>query len=356
MIRLPVSIGEALDKLTILDIKVQKIQDPAKKSYCQQEYDLLRADLQSYVDGNAFYYSRLRDVNLAIWEMQDDIRERPDPQKCVEILNKNDMRFRIKDVINQSVNSYVREQKGYPTRRALVIGHMGIGDHIGLIGAVRYIAMQHDETVVVCKRHYAGTVASFFADNPTIKLWLVDGAYTKNPTSTSAGEIVPVDPNKFASIYRSGFYAYPNHGFEDLPKGFYRDMGLDPEVRHTHFHVPTTQEARTLYETIRDQQYIFVQQRSSSHTTPLVTWDIDSILTIDPNLNVYPPGHAWYNLAQSFVNRDFLSYTLVLQHAKEVHTVDSSFYCLSCYLPLNAEVKRCYARESGAFIPTYTFN
>jgi hypothetical protein len=355
MIRLPVSIGEALDKLTILDIKVKKIQDPAKKAHCQTEFDLLRGELEPYMESHAFYYTRLRDVNLAIWEMQDTIRARPDPQKCVEILDKNDMRFRIKDVINQSVQSYIREQKGYAVRRALVIGHMGIGDHIGLIGAVRYIAMQHDETVVVCKRQYSGNIASFFADNPTIKLWVVDQAYTKGPTSTSAGEIVPIDPVAFGSVYRSGFYKYPNNGFDDLPKCFYRDMGIDPEVRHTHFHVPTTPEAKELYSKVKDQPYIFVQQVSSSHTTPLATWDVDAILTIDPNMNVYPAGHVWHDTAQLFVNRDFLSYTLVIQNAKEIHTVDSSFYCLACYLPLKAEVKRCYSRETGTFISTYDF-
>lgn len=89
--------------------------------------------------------------------------------------------------------------------------------------------------------------------------------------------------------------------------------------------------------------------------TDLITWDIDSILTVDPNLNVYPEGHRLHSLAQTFVNRDLLSYVLVLQNAKEIHTVDSSFYCLACYLPLKAEVKRCYARETGTYISTYDF-
>jgi hypothetical protein len=208
---------------------------------------------------------------------------------------------------------------------------------------------------VVCKRQYSTNIASFFADNPTIKLWIVDGAYTKGPTDTSAGEIVDIDPTKFVNVYRSGFYTYPRNAFDDLPKGFYRDMGIDPEVRHTHFYVPTTQEARELYTPLQDQPYIFVQQKSSSHVTNLITWNIDDVLTIDPNLNVYPEGHRWHSLAQTFVNRDFLSYTLVIQNAKEIHSVDSSFYCLACYLPLKADVKRCYARETGAFISTYNF-
>ena len=355
MIRLPVSIGEALDKLTILDIKLEKIKDPAKKAYCQQEYDLLATELEPHLKSHPFQYAKLREVNLDIWMMQDEIRVRPDPQKCVEILDKNDMRFRLKDVVNQSARSFVREQKGYPQRVALVIGHMGIGDHIGLVGAVRYIAMRNDETVVVCKRGNAETVATFFADDPTIKLWVVDGAYTKMPTGTSAGEVVPISSTIFTSVYRSGFYAYPRSEFEDFPRGFYRDMGLDPAVRHTHFHVPTTDDAKALLDSIGDQPYIFVQQKSSDQVTPLVTWDPDTILTIDPNLNVYPEDHRWYALAQSCIDRPFLSYTLLLQNATEVHTVDSAFYCLACYLPLTARVKRCYARGTGVFIPSYPF-
>lgn len=358
MIRLPVSIGEAIDKLTILDIKCKRIEDPERKGHCKIEYDLLQQELKEYVDSMPFYYKQLYTINDEIWLMQDDIRARPDPQKCVDIVDKNDMRFRIKDVINQSVRSYIREQKGYPARRALVIGHMGIGDHIGLIGAVRYIAMQHDETVVVCKRYNGGNVQAFFADNPTIKLWLVDGPYLleKYPSNTQQGEVVVYNPDDWTNVYRSGFYKLPNAGFDDLPKTFYIDMGMDPAIRHTHFHVPVSATAKDLYETIRNEPYIFVQQRSSSHMTDLVKWDINEILTIDPNINLYPSDHIWHDRAQMFVNKHFLEYVETIKHAKEIHTVDSSFYCLSCYLPLDAVVKRCYARETGAFIPAYDFS
>jgi hypothetical protein len=356
MLHLPVSVGEAVDKLTILDIKCKRIADVEKRQYCKAEYDLLYEQLKSYVESIPFYYKQLYTVNDAIWVMQDDIRANPDPHKCVEILDKNDMRFRIKDVINRACKSYIREQKGYPARRALVIGHMGIGDHIGLIGAVRYIAMQHDETVVVCKRHYAENVQSFFSDNPTIKLWVVDNAYTIAPSNTRRGEVVDYDPDDWTHVYRSGFYTLPHSGFEDLPKNFYIDMGLDPEIRHSHFHIPISENAKAMYAKIQDQPYIFVQQRSSSHITDLVRWDINEILTVDPNINVYPEGHAWYSLAQSFVNQPFIDYTEVIKHAKEIHTIDSSFYCLACYLPLDATVKRCCDRETGTLIPKYNFS
>ena len=338
MIRLPVSIGEALDKLTILDIKVHKIEDPVKKDYCKQESDLLREELRPYIEKCGFYFKLLREVNLEIWEMQDSIRERPDSQKCVDILDKNDMRFRIKDIVNRAAQSAIREQKGYPLRKALIVHHLGLGDHIGMIGAVRYIALQYDETHVVCKPTNIDNVRSFFADNPTIKIVLEP----ESPTYTR--------------VYRSGHYTASPQLYTDLPSCFYRDMGIDPQIRHTYFYIPTTPAAVDMYAKLADIPYRFVQQTSSSHTAQLVTWNIDNILTLDPNTNLYSSDHPWHALAEMCVNRPFLDYTETLKHAEEVHTVESSFYCLACYLPLEAKIKRCYARESGIFIPTYTFN
>lgn len=356
MIRLPVSIGEALDKLTILDIKLQKIQDPSKRSYCQTEYDLLHAELAPYLETHEFHYARLREVNLQIWEMQDDIRARPDPQKCVDILDKNDARFRMKDVINQTTASAIREQKGYPARRALFIGHMGLGDHIGLIGAVRYIAMQYDETVVVCLKKNLKNLAAMYADTPSIKLFPVEQPFFKWSYETDSAVAIVYEPSEFTRVYKSGQYV-PNrlNRLEGLPTCFYLDMGLDPALRHSHFHIPTTRRAKELYAWLDGRDYIFVHQTSSSNTTPLVSWDISTTLTIDPNTNLYPTDHHWHRIAEIFVDEPFLVYKLVLQNAKEIHAVESSFYCLACYIPLKAVVKRCYARDTGAFISTYDF-
>jgi hypothetical protein len=71
---------------------------------------------------------------------------------------------------------------------------------------------------------------------------------------------------------------------------------------------------------------------------------------------MYPNYHKWYPLAQSFVNQPFIDYTEVIRHAQEIHTTDSSFYCLSCYIQLDAKTKKCYARETGILIPKYDFS
>lgn len=355
MITLPVSLGEALDKLTILEIKCNRIKDSENS---KREHDLLKEQLSEYVEEYAFQYRLLYQVNDEIWAMQDELRAMlvPDGQKCIDILNKNDMRFRIKDTVNKLSASYLREQKGYAKRTALFIGHLGLGDHIGLNGAVRFVALQHDETHVVVYAHNATSVATMFADNPSIKIMMVTSSYIKQPIGSARGEVAEFKEEDYTTVYRSGFYKDNREPMDELPHCFYRDMGMDPSVRHSYFNVPRNGQARELYSPLKDTRYIFVQQKASDCFTSLVTWDKDSVLTIDPNRNMYMHDHPWYNLAQSFVDRPFFDYVNVIENADEIHTVDSSFYCLASYLKLKASVRKCYARGTATLIPTYTFN
>ena len=355
MIHLPVSLGEAIDKLTILDIKTARIANSADS---KREYDVLYEKLRDIVETYPYQYRLLRSINDDIWIAQDEIRAmaKPDGGKCIDILNKNDMRFRIKDAINRAANSQLREQKGYPPKKALFIGHLGLGDMIGLNGAVRYVALQHDETYVVCKETNRAAAEAMYADIPSIKI--VIGAqcgYIIPPTPTTQGEAIHYDPKDFTTVWRSGFYKLNPAPMNDLPSCFYLDMGIDPAVRHTFFHVPHSQASKDLYAALK-VPYIFTQQKSSGDFVDLVKWDRNEILTIDPNINVYASDHPWYELAQTFVNRPFFDYVDTMENASEIHTVDSSFYCLASYLTLKASKKGCYDRVSGALIPSYAFN
>ena len=355
MIKLPVSIGEAVDKLTILDIKMKRIANAEDSS---REYRLLYELVGDNVEKYPYHYRLLRSVNESIWVLQDEIRamDKPSGEKCIDILNKNDMRFRLKDAINRLANSTIREQKGYPPRRALFIGHLGLGDMIGLNGAVRYAALQHDETYVVCKASNAAAVAAMYADMPSIRLIEVThGGYTLPPSESSPGEAINFNPADYTTIYRSGLYVYPRASMDDLPTCFYNDMNMHPSIRHTFFSVPSSAGSKELLTHIGDRPYIFVQQKSSGDFISLVTWDKHAVLTIDPNINAYSPGDEFYDLADKFVNRPFFDYVDTLINASEVHTVDSSFYCLACYLPLKSTSKTCHNRVTGALIASYDF-
>ena len=96
-IELPVSLGEVLDKLTILDIKLEKIKDNRKLDV-QKEYDILYDKLKLYIKTFEFYYKILKKVNLDIWEMQDDFRyNNGDKVKlCLKIIEDNDSDSELK--------------------------------------------------------------------------------------------------------------------------------------------------------------------------------------------------------------------------------------------------------------------
>jgi hypothetical protein len=238
-----------------------------------------------------------------------------------------------------------------------------LGDQIDMIGAIRYIAQFHSEMHVPCFSQNYNTLVQFFSDEPRIRPILIDNAwYNKNRSEWREGipqEAIAFDPRDYMAVYRSGYLAYPHHDMHPdyvIPICFYNDLRIDPQIQHTYFKIPENAESKRLYETIKHIRYIFTQQKSSSHFSSLITWDRNETLTIDPNVNVYPSGHPWHALAQTFVNAPFPHYTDTIIHAAELHVTNSAFRCLAAHLPLKATVKKCYQRETGEHIPEWTFN
>lgn len=121
-VELKVSIGEAIDKITILDIKVSKIKDERKNDVLV-EYNYLYNKLKEQIKIFKFHYDLLLDVNTKIWDLQDEIRTNHDNfiSKCENVLFLNDARFILKNKINTLSNSKFREQKGYTKRKVLII-------------------------------------------------------------------------------------------------------------------------------------------------------------------------------------------------------------------------------------------
>jgi len=118
-VHLPTSIGEAIDKLTILDIKLERISDIARKADVQREYDVLlkHSELTDFVQTHADLYNTMKKANAIIWDMMDVLRTNISTEKylktCKDCIEYNDIRFRIKNRINQASNSELREQKSY---------------------------------------------------------------------------------------------------------------------------------------------------------------------------------------------------------------------------------------------------
>lgn len=118
-VHLPTSIGEAIDKLTILDIKLERITDIKRKADVQREHDALlkHSELTDFVQTHAGLYNTMKKANAIIWDMMDvlrtDISTEEYLKTCKDCIEFNDIRFRIKARINQAFNSELREQKSY---------------------------------------------------------------------------------------------------------------------------------------------------------------------------------------------------------------------------------------------------
>lgn len=121
---IPVSPGELLDKLTILDIKLERIGDADKLANVRREHELLSRTWESSglvskeIDA---LRGQLLEVNKALWEIEDDIREQERlkdfGERFVELARsvyfRNDERAAIKKRINQVLGSQIVEEKSY---------------------------------------------------------------------------------------------------------------------------------------------------------------------------------------------------------------------------------------------------
>jgi len=115
--KLEISVGEAIDKLSILELKIIKIRDETKKIEIRKELFELN-QCQEYKSKYELYYYMLMYVNEKIWDLTDIIKSITiDHVEFASISNKifefNQKRFRIKNWFNLLTNSIIKEQKSY---------------------------------------------------------------------------------------------------------------------------------------------------------------------------------------------------------------------------------------------------
>jgi len=345
---LDVSIGEAIDKLTILDIKLEKINDSNKKEHCQKEYNSIHTSLKNYLDSCSRFYTWLKYINLQIWNLQDEMREKNNYSKETfhKILDLNDMRFRVKKRINSMFDSSLQEQKGYSNKNGIFLTHLGMGDLINMNGAIRYASLMVDTLYVISKKCNAKNVREMLADDTSI--FIVE---CKNDDSDILSNINFIKSSvNITHTFNSGFHCGRNT-FNNIPFDFYDDLHFSWDIKNIFAHFNTY--CRLPVPSI---PYIFTHTSSSNGTTNIkYTWNKDDILTIDPNKNMYDPSHTWYNLAEIYLNKPIFSYFDVIKNAKEIHVTDSSFYCLSTFTNPIATIKLCYDRTTGAILSKYKF-
>ena len=119
-----VSIGELLDKISILEIKQEKIKDPKKLDFINNEYSILKNQFEKNLkpdDKLNSLYQSLKEINVKLWEIEDNKRqcekEKDFGEKFIKLSRDvhflNDDRAKIKLEINNHTGSVIKEIKEY---------------------------------------------------------------------------------------------------------------------------------------------------------------------------------------------------------------------------------------------------
>ena len=119
-----VSIGELLDKISILEIKQEKIKDPEKLKFISNEHSILKNQQKNYIESddklNKLFQS-LKEINAKLWVIEDDKRQcekdKDFGEKFIKLSRDvhflNDDRAKIKLEINNYTGSIIKEIKEY---------------------------------------------------------------------------------------------------------------------------------------------------------------------------------------------------------------------------------------------------
>ena len=123
LISTPISLGELVDKISILMIKKKNISDSIKLQHVNKELEFLQKTLKKYISEDKIneFLLTLVNINSKLWDIEDDIREcerkRLFDQTFIDLARSvyftNDERAKVKNDINKTFGSELVEVKSY---------------------------------------------------------------------------------------------------------------------------------------------------------------------------------------------------------------------------------------------------
>ena len=123
-ILIEISVGELLDKISILEIKKEKIKSEEKLKFINEEYNALKVNFDKNINSNEslnYLYKKLKDINSKLWVIEDEKRKCEKNSDFGDNFIKlsrdvhflNDKRAKIKLEINNLTGSKIKEIKEY---------------------------------------------------------------------------------------------------------------------------------------------------------------------------------------------------------------------------------------------------
>lgn len=258
-------------------------------------------------------------------------------------------------------------------KAAYILSHNGLGDNITMIGAVNFLLLHYDTIYFLCKDKYESNVKLLINNENVITIPLFTGSHEMIHCKNIINNVYYNDNTDIficgvhkeyltTKINNPAILNYNKNNKYDLLEGqvdlnhvkiFYQDMNLDLSIYYKYFDINSTEKSIALYEKIKDINIIFCHTQSSAKTISLpenikVYINDNKYIIICANQNVYDKNHAYFGVANNFVNIPIQEYIDVIKNACEIFVIDSCFSCivhpLSVSNKLNTQKIEIYSR------------
>jgi hypothetical protein len=368
------AISDALDRLSILDVKQKKIENKEKQVHILYEKGILENKLKEYTNKVSYYYKILILINEKIWDLLDQAKYSNEfgihnelfKEKQLDLFKEqedyNERRFRVKRKIDNILNSDIKEQKGYHKAQALVLGHLGMGDMLDVTGLIRYLSTKYDKVVVIAKSNYSlKNIKQMFSDDNTIEILQVKDDRAISPAYGASPQVF----NTMFKNYDQYLLGFHQHGLrhvfksDDLPFSFYDDVQIPHNVYWDYFHVNVPRKSKELYNMLNEKNisnYIFVHNSCSfgeifdyKYIEEKLNTNKNEVLFINPCKNMYDENHKYFELAEKMKDHLLLDYVDLIENADSVIVTDSGFFSLCIHLKINTDKCYFFSRENDTY-------
>lgn len=231
-------------------------------------------------------------------------------------------------------------------RSAFLFSWYGVGDHIYMNGAVRYLSTLYDKVYVGTTHKPPEGILGMFRDDPCI-VWQI---YDPDKTETDFRILMQNVVSK--TFGKDGFFSFgildeDPHYEMHYPDTYYDEMQIDPAYAATYCHMEEYPEGEELLRLAQAtaEKFIFTHCRGSNRDNTYILAKLRAeqpdTLILNPEVNIYEPGHKFYETAQRFLwpaptaemSYPILWYMQTMSHASELHLICSAFWALAHYIP-----------------------
>jgi len=232
-------------------------------------------------------------------------------------------------------------------KSAYILSHNGLGDNITMIGAINYLSMYYENVYILCKLKYLDNIDKLINNKQVKTIY-----FNQNDEFNECKKIINNSlKDENADIFICGCHKnYLVSRINNLNiknykktnkytikwshiKNFYNDMNLDLTIYYEYFDIKSSDESIYFYNKVKHLNIIFCHTQSSTKTIRLpeniTTYINDNkYIIVCANENVYNKNHAYFGVANIFVNIPIQNYIDVIKNACEIFVIDSCFSCI----------------------------